>query len=32
LAEAVIKQLPDGMRGVVSQGLARHPLHDWVPD
>jgi 4-diphosphocytidyl-2-C-methyl-D-erythritol kinase len=32
LAEAVIKQLPDGMRGVVSQGLARHPLHDWVPE
>jgi 4-diphosphocytidyl-2-C-methyl-D-erythritol kinase len=32
LAEAVIKQLPGGMRGVVTQGLARHPLHDWVPD
>jgi 4-diphosphocytidyl-2-C-methyl-D-erythritol kinase len=31
-AEAVIKQLPNGMRGVVAQGLARHPLHDWVPD
>ena len=31
-AEAVIKQLPPGMRGVVAQGLARHPLHDWVPD
>jgi 4-diphosphocytidyl-2-C-methyl-D-erythritol kinase len=29
-AEAVIKQLPHGMRGVVAQGLARHPLHDWV--
>lgn len=32
LAEAVIKQLPDGMRGVVAQGLAKHPLHDWVLD
>ena len=31
-AEAVIRQLPQGMRGVAAQGLARHPLHDWVPD
>ncbi len=31
-AETVMKQLPQGMRGVVAQGLARHPLHDWVPD
>jgi len=31
-AETVIKQLPPGMHGVVAQGLARHPLHDWVPD
>jgi 4-diphosphocytidyl-2-C-methyl-D-erythritol kinase len=31
-AEAVLQQLPHGMRGVVAQGLARHPLHDWVPD
>jgi 4-diphosphocytidyl-2-C-methyl-D-erythritol kinase len=31
-AEAVMKQLPQGMRGVVAQGLARHPLHDWVLD
>ena len=31
-AEAVIKQLPHGMRGVVTQGLAKHPLHDWVQD
>lgn len=31
-AEAVLKQLPHGMRGVVAQGLARHPLHDWVLD
>jgi 4-diphosphocytidyl-2-C-methyl-D-erythritol kinase len=31
-AEAVIKQLPHEMRGVAAQGLARHPLHDWVPD
>ena len=30
--EAVMKQLPNGMRGVVAQGLARHPLHDWVPE
>jgi 4-diphosphocytidyl-2-C-methyl-D-erythritol kinase len=31
-ADAVINQLPPGMLGVVTQGLARHPLHDWVPD
>ncbi|OGS81028.1 MAG: 4-(cytidine 5'-diphospho)-2-C-methyl-D-erythritol kinase [Gallionellales bacterium GWA2_55_18] len=31
-AEAVLRQLPHGMRGVVAQGLARHPLHDWMPD
>ena len=31
-AETVMKQLPHGMRGVVAQGLAKHPLHDWVPD
>ncbi len=31
-AEAVLKQLPHGMRGVVAQGLSRHPLHDWVPE
>jgi len=31
-AEAVLQSLPHGMRGVVTQGLARHPLHDWVPD
>ena len=29
-AEAVLQQLPQGMRGVVAQGLAKHPLHDWV--
>ena len=29
-AEAVLKQLPGGMRGIVAQGLAKHPLHDWV--
>lgn len=29
-AEAVLQQLPQQMRGVVAQGLARHPLHDWV--
>ncbi len=31
-AETVIKQLPPWMHGVVAQGLARHPLHDWVLD
>ena len=31
-AEAVLQQLPRGMRGVVAQGLTRHPLHDWVPE
>lgn len=29
-AEAVLRQLPHNMRGVVAQGLTRHPLHDWV--
>jgi 4-diphosphocytidyl-2-C-methyl-D-erythritol kinase len=31
-AEAVMRLLPHGMRGVVAQGLTRHPLHDWVLD
>lgn len=31
-AEAVLRQLPQDMRGVVVQGLMRHPLRDWVPD
>lgn len=31
-AETVLRQLPRDMRGVVAQGLARHPLHDWVPE
>ena len=31
-AEEVLRQLPREMRGVVTQGLTRHPLHDWVPD
>ncbi|MBI5752936.1 MAG: 4-(cytidine 5'-diphospho)-2-C-methyl-D-erythritol kinase, partial [Hydrogenophilales bacterium] len=31
-AEAVLQQLPHDMRGVVAQGLAKHPLHDWVLD
>jgi len=31
-AKAVLQQLPHGMRGAVAQGLAGHPLHDWVPD
>ena len=29
-AEAVLARLPQDMRGVVAQGLTRHPLHDWV--
>lgn len=31
-AEAVLARLPHDMRGVVAQGLAQHPLHDWVFD
>jgi len=31
-AEAVLHSLPREMRGAVAQGLAKHPLHDWVPD
>lgn len=31
-AEAVFKQLPPDMRGIVAQGLTKHPLHDWVLD
>jgi 4-diphosphocytidyl-2-C-methyl-D-erythritol kinase len=31
-AEAVMRQLPHEMRGEVAQGLAKHPLHDWVLD
>ena len=31
-ADAVLARLPQDMRGVVAQGLTRHPLHDWVPD
>jgi 4-diphosphocytidyl-2-C-methyl-D-erythritol kinase len=30
-AEAVVRQLPHNMRGVVAQGLVKHPLHDWMP-
>lgn len=29
-AEAVVKQLPQDMKGVVAQGLVKHPLYDWV--
>jgi 4-diphosphocytidyl-2-C-methyl-D-erythritol kinase len=29
-AEAVLLKLPQGMRGVVAQGLEQHPLQDWV--
>ena len=31
-AEAVLKQLPQGMRGRVVQGLDRHPLQDWLKE
>ncbi|MBI5919148.1 MAG: 4-(cytidine 5'-diphospho)-2-C-methyl-D-erythritol kinase [Nitrosomonadales bacterium] len=31
-AQAVLERLPPTMRGVVAQGLSRHPLHDWVSD
>lgn len=31
-AEAVLQKLPEEMRGVIAQGLAKHPLHDWVLD
>lgn len=31
-AEAVLRQLPHDMRGVVAQGLAKHPLFDWMHD
>ncbi len=29
-AEASLQKLPKEMRGVVAQGLTKHPLHDWV--
>ncbi|NOU01950.1 MAG: 4-(cytidine 5'-diphospho)-2-C-methyl-D-erythritol kinase [Gallionella sp.] len=29
-AEVVLQQLPQEMRGVVAQGLVKHPLHDWM--
>jgi 4-diphosphocytidyl-2-C-methyl-D-erythritol kinase len=29
-ADAVQSQLPGEMSGFVTQGLERHPLHDWV--
>jgi 4-diphosphocytidyl-2-C-methyl-D-erythritol kinase len=31
-AEDVLQKLPHEMRGVVAQGLAKHPLHDWMLD
>jgi len=31
-AENVLQQLPQHMRGEVAQGLAVHPLYDWVCD
>ena len=29
-ALALERELPGGMRGFVTQGLAKHPLHDWA--
>jgi 4-diphosphocytidyl-2-C-methyl-D-erythritol kinase len=29
-AETALQKLPAEMRGIVTQGLAKHPLHDWV--
>ncbi len=29
-AEDVLQKLPQEMRGVVAQGLVKHPLHDWM--
>jgi len=29
-ARRVQAELPEGMRGFVTRGLDRHPLHDWV--
>lgn len=29
-AKQVLRQLPPTMQGIVTQGLSRHPLHDWV--
>ena len=31
-AEAVLRQLPAGMRGVAVRGLDRHPLQDWLKE
>lgn len=31
-AEEVLRQAPHDMRGVVAQGLTKHPLHNWVLD
>jgi 4-diphosphocytidyl-2-C-methyl-D-erythritol kinase len=30
-ARRVWEQAPEGMRGFVARGLARHPLHDLTP-
>jgi 4-diphosphocytidyl-2-C-methyl-D-erythritol kinase len=29
-AQKVLQQLPEGMKGVVAQGLSQHPLRDFV--
>jgi 4-diphosphocytidyl-2-C-methyl-D-erythritol kinase len=31
-AEAVLRQLPQDMRGMITRGLAQHPLYDWVAE
>ena len=31
-ADAVLRQLPHDMQGVVAQGLMQHPLYDWLPE
>jgi 4-diphosphocytidyl-2-C-methyl-D-erythritol kinase len=30
IAQAVLRQAPEPMRGFVAAGLKRHPLHDWA--
>lgn len=30
IAQAVLRQVPESMRGFVAAGLPRHPLYDWV--
>jgi 4-diphosphocytidyl-2-C-methyl-D-erythritol kinase len=30
IAQAVLRQVPESMRGIVAAGLPRHPLYDWA--